>query len=84
MGPRYAGILGLVAFCVVVVRGIGHGASASGTMPLAAAGLFVFAVIGYVLGRIAEQTVESALQAHFAAEMAKLARVDDELQADGR
>jgi hypothetical protein len=84
MGPRYAGILGLIGYTVAIVRGLGHGASAGSTLAWAMAAMVSLAAAGYVLGRIAQQTVEGALQAHFAAEMARLAAVAAEREASRR
>lgn len=73
MGRNYAGILGLLAFVTVVARGVLHASSASSTIPLAAALMFVFAALGFVLGSIAESAVTDALKARFTAEMQRLA-----------
>jgi hypothetical protein len=74
MGHRYAGILGLVAFATVVARGTIHAASAEAVFTQAVIALFAFAAAGYILGRIAEQTLGDALKAHFEIERAKLSQ----------
>ena len=72
MGRSYAGILGLLAFATMVARGVLNQSSASSTCGSAAAMLFVFAAIGYVVGRIAENVVTDALKARFAAQMQQM------------
>jgi hypothetical protein len=72
MGRSYAGILGLVAFATCVARGVIAQNGASAIFPLAAASLFLFAGLGYVLGSIAEQAIASDLKGRMAEEMARL------------
>ena len=72
MGRSYAGVLGLVAFTTMVMRGVCHQSGASATFPVAAAMLFVFAGLGYLLGSIAEGAIAADLRARFAEEMARL------------
>lgn len=72
MGRSYAGALGLIAFATIVARGVIQQASASSTIPTAACALFVFAGLGYVLGRIAERAIDGDLKAHFVQEMERL------------
>ena len=72
MGRSYAGVLGLVAFTTVVVRAIGQQSSASATFPIAAAMLFVFAGLGYLLGSIAQWAIAADLKARFNEEMLRL------------
>ncbi len=80
MGRSYAGILGLLAFATMVARGVLHSSSASSTCGAAAAMMFVFATIGYVVGRIAENVVTDALKARFANEMTQLTTTGNEAQ----
>ncbi len=72
MGRSYAGVLGLVAFITVVVRAVGHQSGASATFPIAAAMLFVFAGLGYLVGSIAEWAIAADLKARFAEEVTRL------------
>ena len=62
MGRLYAGVLGLLAMVVIVVRGVKDGAGAEGTLWTALIGLIVFAVVGLVLGSIAESTVKESVR----------------------
>lgn len=74
MGPRYAGILGTLAFVVVVLRGAMHGDGLDGTVRIAILALCVFAVIGYGIGRIAESTVKESIRARFEREFGSTQR----------
>ena len=71
MGRTYAGILGLLAFTIVVARTLLGEGGVERTLLLASGCMFVFAGIGYVAGRIAEGIVFQAVKRKF----------DEELQA---
>ena len=71
MGRTYAGILGPLAFTIVVARSLLGGGGVEATMLLASVCLFVFAGIGYVAGQIADGIVFQAVKVRF----------DEELQA---
>ncbi len=72
MGRTYAGVLGLVAFATVVARGVIHQSGASATFPAAAAVLFLFAGLGFILGTLAERAIAEDLKGRFQAELAKI------------
>jgi len=69
MGPRYAGILSLLAFVIVIFRGAIHGFGTEGTVRIAILMLCVFGGIGYLIGRIAENTVRDSVRARFDREL---------------
>jgi len=69
MGPTYAGILGALAFVLVILRGLISGSSATSVLPVALGGLFGFALIGYVAGRLAEQSVIESVKLRFEQEL---------------
>lgn len=69
MGRTFAGILGLTAFVTVLVRGLIDGHPYP-TLLLATVALFVFAAMGWVIGKIAETTVEGSVRAAFEAQLA--------------
>lgn len=62
MGRVYAGILGPLAMVVIIGRGIKDSAGLEGTLTLAIAALAVYAVIGSVLGYIADSTVDESVR----------------------
>jgi hypothetical protein len=66
---QYAGILGLLAFVTVVVRGIAGGSGPQATMMTAILSMFAFAAIGCIAGTIAEGVVRDAIQAKMLAEV---------------
>jgi len=69
MARRFAGILGLIAFAIVVVRGLLHAAPPQATLQTACLCLFVFAAVGALLGRVAETTVEESVRYQLTAGM---------------
>jgi hypothetical protein len=69
MGPLYAGILGQLAFVVALARGLLGGGSAGSTAFLAVICLGLFAAIGYLAGRVADQVLWDSIQAQFQNEM---------------
>ena len=68
MGRTYAGILGPVAFGVVIARGLLSG-DVDSTLSAAPWALFIFAALGYVIGWIAETTITEAVEARFHAQL---------------
>ncbi len=71
MGRTYAGILGPLAFATVLIRGLILADGTEPTLKLAMISLFTFAVVGGIIGRIAEATVLESVKT----------RIDREIQA---
>ena len=69
MGRTYAGILGPLAFATVLFRGLILGEGAEPTLKLAMICLFAFAILGLVIGRVAEATVLESVKARFDGEL---------------
>ena len=69
MAQRYAGILGLIAFSTIVLRGVIAGHDPESTLLTATIGLFAFAAAGWLLGTIAQSTVEQSVRQRFEAGM---------------
>ena len=69
MGPSYAGILGPIAFVSMIVRGLVSGSSASNVLINSSVCLLIFAAIGYVAGRIADQIVLESVKLQFGNEL---------------
>lgn len=63
MGAKYAGILGPVALLTTLARGLIHGGNVEGVLFDAWIMLLAFAAIGYVIGRLADWTVEESVHA---------------------
>lgn len=61
MGRAYAGVLGYLAAALTLARGAIAGGDLDGTLLTAIAALGAFAVIGFVIGAIAEHTVDQAI-----------------------
>ena len=77
MGRTYAGILGPLAFGVVIARCLAHGGSAASALQAAPVALFAFTFIGYIIGSIAERTIVEAIEAKFHAQL----RADEQVRA---
>ena len=67
MGRHYAGILGLLAFLTIVMRGLVHGAGVESTLLAAAFHLFLFAFVGYMVGQLAGWIVHDSVRTKLAA-----------------
>jgi hypothetical protein len=65
----YAGILGPLAMTVVIYRGWLLSGGVEETLSQAIGGLIAFAVVGAILGHIAQTTVEESVQARLSAEL---------------
>ena len=63
MAHRYAGILGLLAFLTSLIRGVAHGGGADSVLLVAWMSLLVFAAVGWVVGWVAQKTVEDSVRA---------------------
>ena len=77
MGPSYAGILGTLAYVIVILRGVLQGYAVEGTIKLSILLLFVFAAIGYVIGKIAENTIEDSIRVQLQRELEALEKTDE-------
>jgi hypothetical protein len=69
MGRAYAGILGGTAFCIVVARGALTGGQLGTTVLWACLCLIAFSVVGALVGRIAERTVDDSVYWRVRAEL---------------
>ena len=69
MARIYAGILGLLAFATVMARGVVHGGSANATIWQAAMSLFVFAAIGYTIGRTAQWVIDDSVRGELTSQL---------------
>jgi len=69
VGRSYAGILGPLAFMVVVGRGWLAGTGVESTLWTAWLGLIAFAGIGYVLGQLADWIIYDSVRSALTAEL---------------
>jgi hypothetical protein len=81
MGRTYAGSLGLLAYGITLTRGLVHGASSEVTILAACGGLFLFALVGYVAGQLAELFVRESVRTQFQAAVAQWEQAAREQQA---
>jgi hypothetical protein len=70
MGRSYAGILGPLAFAMVVARGAIAGWPLEPTLMSASVAVFLFAAIGYLAGQTAEFLVSQSVRSQFQTAMA--------------
>ena len=68
MSREFSGVFGLLAYTTIIARGFLIGGGFDETIKLALIMLFAFAVAGYVLGGIAQQTVRESVLAILEAE----------------
>jgi uncharacterized membrane protein len=74
MGKAYAGTLGPLAFATMIVRGLVHGGGIESTILAAVGGLFLFALIGYIAGQLADLFVRDSVRSQFQAALAAYER----------
>jgi hypothetical protein len=71
MGRAYAGILGPLAMAVVICRGWLVSGGVEGTLMQAVTYLALFAVVGAILGHLAQSTVDESVRAKLQAQLEK-------------
>ena len=62
MGRTYAGILGPLAMVVIICRGIKDSAGLEGTLTMAIVALAIYAIVGSIVGQIAQATVDESVR----------------------
>jgi len=82
VGRIYAGILGPLAFLAVLFGAALDGATPEETLWRAWASLWAFAALGYVVGRLADRTIEESVASRVAAELEALGRSDSAAEAE--
>lgn len=65
MGRAYAGILGPLAFTLVMCRGVISGSGLEATLLVACGAMFGFAVVGLIAGQLAETFVAEGVRQKF-------------------
>jgi hypothetical protein len=73
MGRAYAGILGPLAMAVVICRGLVDSGGVIGTLYTAILTLAAFAVLGAILGQLAQNTVDESVRAKLQQQLTHLA-----------
>lgn len=69
MARQYAGILGLLALMVSLMRGIVAGGASQATLWTAWLGLLAFTVLGAVIGWLAEHIVRESVSSQILSEL---------------
>ena len=70
MGRIYAGILGPLAMAVVIGRGVLGSSGADGTLMTAILALAAFAVLGAILGHLAQNTIDESVRTRLEQQLA--------------
>ena len=73
MGRSYAGVLGYLAAAIVLTRGIVMGSGVVGTLQLTIAAMALFATIGFVVGSIAQSTIDQSVRQQMELQLAGVA-----------
>jgi len=74
MAPRYAGILGFIAFATTLVRGWLVGTGMESAIVTGVVYLFVFALIGWMVGSIATSVIIQSVKDRLRDELAERER----------
>jgi hypothetical protein len=82
MARRFAGFLGMLAFAILIVRGIMTQATLPDTVWTATISILPFAIVGLLLGRIAQTTVNESVQATITAEVKKQETLHTEVEEE--
>ena len=76
MGRIYAGILGPLAMTVVIGRGLVGSGGVIGTLTAATISLAAFAVLGAILGHLAQNTIDESVRTRLEQQLAHHAAPD--------
>jgi hypothetical protein len=71
MGRAYAGILGPLAMAVVICRGWLVSGGVEGTLIQGVTSLAFFAIVGAILGHLAQTTIDESVRMKLQAELEK-------------
>jgi hypothetical protein len=69
VGRTYAGVLGYLAWVVVVLRGVKEGGAIESVMTTAVVWMIGLAVVGAIVGRLAAWTVSESVRRQLADEI---------------
>ena len=81
MGRAYAGTLGPLACGMVLIRGLIQASSLEATILFACGGLFVFALIGYIAGQLADLFVRESVVNQFQTALAAYERAAERVKS---
>jgi hypothetical protein len=71
MARAYSGVLGSIALCLVIVRGLITGQLPDEILTLGLVVFLVFGAIGFWIGFLAEKTISESVENRFRDEMAR-------------
>ena len=72
MAKTYAGVLGSLGVAVAMLRGAIAGAGLEGTVLASVNAMIALAAVGFVVGSIAEATVDSSVRTRLESQLAEI------------
>ncbi len=84
MSRVYAGVLGFVAFAMVIARSTFDRQGVSTALPYACGALTVFAVVGAIVGKVADAVVAESVQQDLRIEIEAYQRAEGNHDRSGR
>lgn len=72
MARAYSGVLGTIALSFVIARGLVLGTSPDDILSQCLVVFAAFALLGYCIGYLAEQTISESVENRFRSEMARI------------
>ena len=72
MARTYAGVLGFLGMGITLLRGAIAGAGLEGTVSTAVTAMVALALVGFVVGWIAEATIDESVRAQMEKQLAEL------------
>lgn len=82
MTRAYSGVLGSIALCLVIVRGLAFGVLPNEILKQSLVVFFLFAAIGFCIGYLADKTICESVENRFRSEMASLQPAAAEQSSD--
>ena len=76
MAKTYAGVLGSLGVAVAMLRGALAGAGFEGTVMTSVNAMIAMAAVGFVVGAIAETTVDTSVRTRLESQLAEVAGAD--------
>lgn len=74
MAKTYAGFLGSLGMAVVMLRGAIAGAGLEGTVATAVSAMIALAAVGFVVGAIAQTTIEESVRTRLESQLGELSK----------
>ncbi len=83
MARAFSGVLGALALCLVLVRGLVTGTPANEVLAHGLVVFLAFSVLGFLIGWMADRTVRESVENRFRMEVARLQSAAAGKQSEG-